>query len=90
MSSQGTPEKTETQSTRARSPLFARAVTYGLVLALGGIAVAFTPPMPDKQPVANVLAVGPRAPLWRTRHDTLARGETLSALLGRAGITVWS
>ena len=87
MSSQDTPGKTETKSTRARSPLFARAVTYGTVLALGGIAVAFTPPMPDKQPVADVLAAGPRPPVWRTRHDTLARGETLGALLRRAGLT---
>jgi len=28
----------------------------------------------------------PAAPVWRQRHDTLARGETLTALLGRAGI----
>jgi murein DD-endopeptidase MepM/ murein hydrolase activator NlpD len=43
--------------------------------------------MPDKQPVADVLAAGPRPPVWRTRHDTLARGETLGALLSRAGLT---
>ena len=89
MSSQERPstESTKTNTTRARSPLFARAVAYGLVLALGAIAVAFTPPMPDKQPVANVLAASPRPPAWRLRHDTLARGETLGALLDRAGIS---
>jgi murein DD-endopeptidase MepM/ murein hydrolase activator NlpD len=62
---------------------------YAIVLILGAIAVAFTPPLPDRQPVAEVLATAPSAPpapLWRQRHDTLARGETLSALLARAGI----
>ena len=76
-----------TKSTaRARGSLLARAVTYGTVLVLGGIAVAFTPPLPDKPPVARVMSMGPRAPVWRQRHDTLARGETLSALLERAGV----
>jgi cell division protein FtsZ len=72
--------------TRARSTLLARVVTYGIVLVLGGIAVMFTPPLPERPPVASVLAVTPRAPVWRLRHDTLARGETLNALLERAGI----
>jgi murein DD-endopeptidase MepM/ murein hydrolase activator NlpD len=53
---------------------------------LGGLAVAFTPPLPDKQPVASVLEVVPRAPVWHQRQDTLARGETLNALLARAGL----
>jgi len=72
---------------RARSTILARVVTYGVVLALGGIAVAFTPPLPDPQPpVAQVLQSAPRIPVWRQRHDTLVRGETLTALLARAGI----
>jgi murein DD-endopeptidase MepM/ murein hydrolase activator NlpD len=71
---------------RATGNLLARAVTYGIVLALGGLAVAFTPALPDKQPVASVLEVVPRAPVWHQRQDTLARGETLNALLARAGL----
>ena len=89
MSDTGTAQdrtRTESTNTRARSPLFARAVTYGIVLVLGGIAVTFTPPLADKPPVASVLNAEPRGPVWRQRHDTLARGETLGALLERAGI----
>ena len=88
--SDGTTERgtqsTRSNTRRARSTLLARVVTYGIVLVLGGIAVAFTPPLPDKPAVASVLRVGPRPPVWRQRHDTLARGETLSALLERAGL----
>ena len=80
-------QQPKSNTARARSTILARVVTYGVVLALGGIAVAFTPPLPDPQPpVAKVLETAPRAPTWRQRHDTLARGETLTALLGRAGI----
>src|SRR4029434_11136420 len=80
-------------TTRARNTLLARVVTYGIVLALGAIAVAFTPPLPDRMPRARVLAAHPPAatlsaasPVWREHQDTLARGETLGALLERAGI----
>ena len=88
MSTTGTTSTGTTPETptRARSTLLARVVTYGIVLVLGGIAVMFTPPLPERPPVASVLAVTPRAPVWRLRHDTLARGETLNALLERAGI----
>jgi len=74
-------------STRARSTLLARVVTYGIVLTLGAVAVAFTPPLPDRPPVASVLANTPRAPVWHLKHDTLARGETLGALLQRVGVS---
>ena len=71
--------------------LLARAVTYGVVLILGAIAVAFTPRLPDPKPAAAVIESAPSpsalaAPVWRERSDTLARGETLTALLGRAAI----
>jgi len=84
-------QTSKSNTARARNTILARVVTYGIVLVLAGIAVAFTPPLPDRQPVAQVLDPAPRAPLprapvWRQRHDTLARGETLSALLRRAGI----
>jgi len=81
----------KSNTARARSTVLARVVTYGVVLTLGAIAVAFTPRLPDPKPAAEVLrrAPGPSAPAapaWRERHDTLARGETLTALLGRAAI----
>jgi murein DD-endopeptidase MepM/ murein hydrolase activator NlpD len=79
----GTDQKPNT--TRARSTILARVVTYTTVLALGGVAVAFTPPLPDR-PAAIVFATGPRPPVWHQRQDTLARGETLNALLERAGL----
>ena len=88
MSDTGTTQDRTTSSThtRAGNPFLARAVTYGIVILLGAIAVAFTPRLPDKPAVASILRAGPRAPVWRQRHDTLARGETLGALLERAGI----
>jgi len=90
LSNAGTSETpsnhTESHKARARNTILARAVTYGIVFVLGGVAVAFTPPLPDHQPVASVLAAPPRAPVWRERQDTLARGETLGALLERVGI----
>jgi murein DD-endopeptidase MepM/ murein hydrolase activator NlpD len=81
----------KSNTARARSTVLARVVTYGIVLILGTIAVAFTPRLPDPKPAAEVLdsaptPAAPAAPVWRQRHDTLGRGETLTALLGRAGI----
>lgn len=85
MSAADSPDAGATEA-RARSTILARAVTYAIVIILGALAVAFTPPLPDRQPVAEVLSVVPRAPAWRQTHDTLARGESLGALLDRAGI----
>ena len=88
MTDPGTTQvSTQKQSnSRARGPLLARAVTYGTVIVLGGVAVAFTPPLPDKPPAGAVMAAAPRLPVYKQRHDTLARGETLTALLERAGL----
>ena len=63
MSSSGSTQATETTA-RARKAILARAVTYGVVIILGAIAIAFTPPLPDPQPAARVLATGPRPPAW--------------------------
>jgi murein DD-endopeptidase MepM/ murein hydrolase activator NlpD len=79
-------KNSRSNNARARGNLLARAVTYGIVLVLGGLAVAFTPALPDKQPVVSVLQAEPRAPVWHQRQDTLARGETLTSLLARAGL----
>jgi murein DD-endopeptidase MepM/ murein hydrolase activator NlpD len=85
LSSDGTPDP-KRKSARAGSPLLARAVTYVVVIALGAIAVAFTPPFPEQPPAVVALTTIPAGPAWRLRHDTLARGETLGALLARAGV----
>ena len=74
----------------------ARATTYLVVALLLVVALRYTPEIPDRRPAevlqqATPLAaatqrpVTPRAPLVaRTEH--LARGETLTGLLKRAGI----
>jgi murein DD-endopeptidase MepM/ murein hydrolase activator NlpD len=74
-----------------------RATTYLVVALLLVLALRYTPEVPDRRPaevlqqaaplaVATSRPVAPRAPLVaRTEH--LARGETLTALLKRAGIS---
>jgi murein DD-endopeptidase MepM/ murein hydrolase activator NlpD len=69
-----------------RSPTSARIITWTAVFALAVAAVRLTPPEVEPQPLATVLA--PAAPEWRESVDTLASGETLSKLLGRAGVGV--
>jgi murein DD-endopeptidase MepM/ murein hydrolase activator NlpD len=61
-------------------------ITYAIVFALGAVSVAFTPPLPERPPSPAALPAAPTAPQWRERHDTLARGESLGALLERSGI----
>jgi murein DD-endopeptidase MepM/ murein hydrolase activator NlpD len=56
-------------------------------LGLGAAAIAVGRPMQDR-PVASVLATGPRiSSRWMTRVDTVRRGEVLSRVLERAGVT---
>jgi murein DD-endopeptidase MepM/ murein hydrolase activator NlpD len=80
-----TPTEPKSNSARARSTVLARAITYSVVFALGAVAVAFTPPLPEREP-ASVVVTAPPPPQWRELHDTLAQGESLGALLERAGI----
>lgn len=57
-------------------------------LALAAAALNYGSPVPDR-PAAAVLSAGPRASMaarWRTRTDSLKRGESLVAVLNRAGI----
>lgn len=74
-------------------PALARAVTYGIVAALGAAALRFTPSLPARKPVVEALvaqqgAVRPAVvPPWTQRMDTLARGETLTRLLLRGGVS---
>ncbi len=57
-------------------------------LALGAAALTFGRPVPDR-PAATVLAAGPRALVparFRIHTDSLRRGESIVALLQRAGM----
>jgi murein DD-endopeptidase MepM/ murein hydrolase activator NlpD len=64
----------------------ARTITYGVVALAALVAILFTRPIPERRPAEALLRTVPRAPSWVARTDTLARGETLSGLLGRAGL----
>jgi murein DD-endopeptidase MepM/ murein hydrolase activator NlpD len=58
------------------------------LLGLGAAALTYGPPVPNR-PAASVLEAGPRvsvASRWRTRTDSLKRGETVVQVLQRAGI----
>jgi murein DD-endopeptidase MepM/ murein hydrolase activator NlpD len=65
-----------------------RVGLYSLVaLALAG-ALRFTPPLPEPgRKAAEVLVAQAATPTWKLRFDTLARGESLQALLRRGGLT---
>lgn len=74
-------------------PRRARAITYGAIVLLAGVALRFTPELPrrDGGPVvlqgsASGSTGAAPAPAWQEREDTLARGETLSGLFERAGL----
>lgn len=69
------------------SSRWARAIAYGVVALLAVAAVLFTKPLPDEanRPAGEVLSK--QSPGWRVRHDTLARGDNLMALLGRGGLS---
>ena len=71
-----------------------RATTYLVVGGAAAVAAYLTPEAPEPaQPVATSLvesarpAEAPLAPVWRSRVDTLGRGETLVAVLERAGVS---
>jgi murein DD-endopeptidase MepM/ murein hydrolase activator NlpD len=70
---------------------FARAITYSVVALLGAAAFVFTPPSDGRQPPAVLVrapvASPPAAPDTIRVVDTLGRGETLSQLFARAGVT---
>jgi murein DD-endopeptidase MepM/ murein hydrolase activator NlpD len=61
----------------------------GAAIALAAAALNYGRPVPDR-PAASVLSAGPRVSIaqrWRTRTDSLKRGESLVAVLQRAGVT---
>jgi len=58
------------------------------ILGLGAAALTYGRPVPNR-PAASVLEAGPRvsvAARWRSRTDSLKRGESIVAVLQRAGI----
>lgn len=57
-------------------------------VAVGAVAISLGRPVPER-PAASVLDAGSRASIgarWRTRVDTVRRGEPLNAVLERAGV----
>jgi murein DD-endopeptidase MepM/ murein hydrolase activator NlpD len=68
-------------------PVVARGICYAVITALAYAALHVNPPIPHK-PAERLRATpaSARAPLWRSRTDTLASGETLLGVLGRGGV----
>ncbi len=69
-----------------RAPL--RLLVAAMCVAIGAVAISLGPPVPER-PAASVLDAGPRASIvsrWRTRIDTIQRGEPLVLVLQRAGV----
>lgn len=65
-----------------------RLLVATVCVAVGAGAIKLGRPVPER-PAASVLDAGSRAsraPLWRTRVDTLRRGEPLLTVLERAGV----
>lgn len=65
-----------------------RASVYTAVALLAAAVVAYRPQLPPNQ--TAVAVIERHAPAWRSRVDTLERGEALTALLARVGIPIAS
>ncbi|MGQ0539707.1 MAG: peptidoglycan DD-metalloendopeptidase family protein [Gemmatimonadaceae bacterium] len=64
-------------------PWAVRVAVYGTVALMAAAVLAYSPPLPNQ----NAAAVLERhVPTWRSRVDTLGRGESIVALLGRVGV----
>lgn len=63
----------------------ARLAVYTAVALLAWGAIAVVRPIPEKR-VGEVIN-GTRTPTWRERVDSLSRGETLTGLLARGGLS---
>jgi murein DD-endopeptidase MepM/ murein hydrolase activator NlpD len=70
-----------------------RATTYLVVGGAAAVAAYLTPAAPIPVRPVQAIASSPRpvqaplAPVWRSRVDTLGRGETIVAVLERAGMS---
>src|SRR5262245_36648791 len=67
----------------------ARAITYGVVALLAVGAIYFTNPLPPgaATPVGEILSDEHAAHIWRERVDTVGRGENLTSVLARGGLS---
>lgn len=63
----------------------ARLVVYPAVALLAWGAIAVMRPIPERR--AGEVLTGARTPSWLEQVDSLARGETLSGLLSRGGLS---
>lgn len=63
----------------------ARLAVYTAVALSAWGAIAVVRPIPDKR--AGEVINGSRTPTWRERVDSLGRGETLTGLLSRGGLS---
>lgn len=63
----------------------ARLVVYSAVALLAWGAIAVIRPIPERR--AGDVLTGVRTPTWLEHVDSLARGETLSGLLSRGGLS---
>jgi murein DD-endopeptidase MepM/ murein hydrolase activator NlpD len=68
-------------------PATARALTYFVVGALAFVALRVQPYGDVRQPGEMLTGKPVLSPLWRQSVDTLARGQTLSSLFERGGLT---
>jgi murein DD-endopeptidase MepM/ murein hydrolase activator NlpD len=70
-----------------------RTTTYLVVGGAAAVAAYLTPPAPRPVKPLAAIASSPRAveaplaPVWRSRVDTLGRGESITAVLERAGMS---
>lgn len=62
-----------------------RLVVYTAVALLAWGAIAVLRPLPERR--AGLVINGARRPTWRERVDSLERGETLTDLLSRGGLS---
>lgn len=68
-------------------PWMVRAAVYTLVASLAVAVVAYRPQLPNQNAVE---VIERHAPAWRSRLDTLGKGEALTELLARVGVPVAS
>ncbi|HJU72853.1 MAG TPA: peptidoglycan DD-metalloendopeptidase family protein [Gemmatimonadaceae bacterium] len=64
-----------------------RVAVYSSVTLLAAAVVAYRPQLPNQSAIE---VIERHAPAWRSRVDTLGRGEPLTALLARVGVPLES
>lgn len=64
-----------------------RTLVYAAVVAAVAIALQNVPELPERRPAEDLILQQAAVPSIAQRFDTLGRGETLNALLRRAGLS---